>query len=98
MERYFEWDEAKAQANYRKHGVSFKAATRVFDDPLCRTEQDRIENGEYRWQTIGMVGGCLVLLVAHTVHFCNDENDYELIRIISARPATRKERKHYENG
>jgi len=101
MKRYFEWDEAKAQANYRKHGVSFKAATRVFDDPLCRTEQDRIEDGEYRWQTIGMVDGCLVLLVAHTVHFYNNENeydDYEAIRIISARPATRKERRHYENG
>jgi len=49
MERYFEWDEVKAQANYRKHGVSFKAATHVFDDPLYRTEQDRVEGGEYRW-------------------------------------------------
>jgi len=101
MKRYFEWDETKAQANYRKHGVSFKAASQVFDDPLCRTEQDRIEHGEYRWQTIGQVNGCVLLLVAHTVHFYDDENDdnnYELIRIISARPATKQERKHYENG
>jgi len=47
MDRYFEWDEAKAQSNYRKHGISFDVASRVFDDPLCRTEQDRIESGEY---------------------------------------------------
>jgi len=101
MERYFEWDEAKAQENYRKHGVSFKVAAQVFDDPLCRTEQDRIEEGEYRWQTIGMVHNCLLLLVAHTVKFGDDESNdtnFELIRIISARSATRKERKRYENG
>jgi len=101
MERYFEWDEAKAKSNYRKHGVSFKAAIQVFDDPLCRTEQDRIEGGECRWQTLGMVNGCLLLMVAHTIHFFdgkNDENSYELVRIISARPATKKERRIYENG
>jgi len=101
MAKYFEWDEAKAQANHRKHGVSFKAATLVFDDPLCRTEQDRIEGGEYRWQTFGMVNGCLLLMVAHTVFFCDGEDGesgYELVRIISARPATKKERKRYENG
>jgi len=73
----------------------------VFDDPLCRTEQDRIENGEYRWQTLGMANGCLLLMVAHTVFFHDSKNggeSYELVRIISARPATRKERKCYENG
>jgi len=96
MTRYFEWDEAKAQANHRKHGVSFKAAAHVFDDPLCRTEQDRIEGAEYRWQTLGMVNGCLLVLVAHTVSF--DEDGDELIRIISARPATKQERKRYENS
>jgi len=101
MERYFEWDAAKAQSNYRKHGISFDVASRVFDDPLCRTEQDRIENGEYRWQTVGIADGCLLLMVAHTVFFNGGENGneiYELVRIISARPATRKERKRYENG
>jgi len=69
MEKHFEWDEAKAKSNYCKHGVSFKVATQVFDDPLCRTEQDRIEGGEYRWQTLGMVNGCLLLMVAHTAYF-----------------------------
>jgi len=101
MERYFEWDEAKAQSNYRKHGVLFKAATHVFDDPFSITEQDRIEGGEYRWQTIGMVDGCLLLMVAHTVHLDLDENDntcYEVVRLISARRATKQERRRYEHG
>jgi len=101
MERYFEWDETKAQTNYRKHGISFSAAARVFDDPLHYTRQDRIENGEYRWQTIGLVEGCLVLLVAHTLHTeIGDEGDIpcEVIRIISARRATKQERKSYERS
>jgi len=92
MERYFEWDETKAKSNYRKHGISFTMATKVFDDPLCLTEQDCIEGGEYRWQTLGMVNGCLLLMVAHTIAFLDDENEensYELVRIISARPATK---------
>jgi len=99
MDRYFEWDEAKAKANHRKHGVSFRLATQVFSDPLCRTEQDRIQGGEYRWQTLGMTNGVL-LMVAHTVFWDVDEDGsgYELIRIISARPATKKERRLYEYG
>jgi uncharacterized DUF497 family protein len=91
----FEWDESKAQANLKNHHVSFEVATRVFLDPLALEQQDRIENGEYRWQTLGMVGGCLLLLVAHTVR--HDEN-IEIIRIISARKADKKERKNYEEN
>jgi len=93
MEQHFEWDEAKAKSNYRKHGVLFKAATQVFDDPFSIAEQDRIESGEYRWQTIGMADGCLLLTVAHTVHIGMDENSnthYEVVRLISARRATKR--------
>ncbi len=64
---WFEWDEAKAKANERKHGVRFDIAIRVFADPYALTEQDRIEGGELRWQTIGLAGGIVVLLVAHTM-------------------------------
>jgi hypothetical protein len=64
----FLWDEAKNAGNQRKHGVSFDAAKLVFDDPLHVTRQDRIENGEQRWQTVGMAGGVVLLLVAHTWH------------------------------
>lgn len=94
MERYFEWDTKKAESNFRKHGIRFEEAALVFDDPFAVSEQDRIENGEQRWQTIGAVGGCLLLLVAHTVRF----EDVEIVRIISARRVDRKERRLYEHG
>jgi len=96
MERYFEWDEKKAEANHRKHGIRFEEAALVFDDPLAVSERERIENGEERWQTIGMVGGCLLLLVAHAVRL--EDEGAEVIRIISARRVDRKERKRYERG
>jgi uncharacterized DUF497 family protein len=73
--------------------VSFPTATRVFSDPYALMEQDRIENGEERWQTIGVVDGIVMLLVAHTVR---EQDDIEVIRIISARRADRKERRRYE--
>lgn len=63
----FEWDEAKNFANQRKHGVSFEEASQVFHDPLHLSVQDRIEGGEQRWQTLGIVGGLILLTVAHVV-------------------------------
>lgn len=95
MYRKFEWDENKNVINRNKHGVDFQTASFVFDDPNFLSEQDRIVDGEERWQTIGMVGGLVILMVAHTVR--EDENT-EIIRIISARKATSKERKHYEQA
>ncbi len=92
----FSWDDAKNESNQRKHGVSFEAAKLVFDDPLHITRQDRIENGEQRWQTIGLVGGVVLLLVAHA--WCEAESGAEHIRLISARRTTRLERKIYEQG
>ncbi|WP_375624112.1 MULTISPECIES: BrnT family toxin [unclassified Bartonella] len=94
MKIRFEWDETKAKSNLKKHRVSFEIAARVFADPFARVKQDRIENGEYRWQTLGLVDGFLLLLVAHTVH--DDKDGIEVIRIISARRANLKERKRYE--
>ncbi len=63
----FEWDESKNLFNRRKHGVSFEDACQVFRDPLYVSVQDRIEKGEARWQTLGMVEDLLLLMVAHTV-------------------------------
>jgi len=60
MEQYFEWDAVKAAKNLRKHGIQFEKAVAVFDDPYSITEQDRIEGGEYRWQTVGMAGEALL--------------------------------------
>ena len=96
MEQYFEWDDRKAGINYRKHGIRFEEAALVFNDPLSVSKQDRITDGEQRWQTIGMIGNRSLLLVVHTVRFEN--NDVEIIRIISARCVDRKERRRYERG
>jgi uncharacterized DUF497 family protein len=96
MKTLFDWSPAKAESNLKKHGVSFETATRVFADPFAMVAQDRIENAEHRWQTLGIVDGYLLLLVAHTVQ--NDEDGSEIIRIISARRAEPKERKRYEKN
>lgn len=88
------WDEAKNRRNQHKHGVSFETAQLVFADPHHVSIQDRFEGGEERWQTLGLVGGVVVLLVAHTTY--EDDNDEEVIRIISARKATQRERLRYE--
>ena len=63
----FTWDEAKNRSNRKKHKVSFETAARVFDDPFHLSVQDRVEDGEERWQTLGLVDGVTLLLVAHTV-------------------------------
>jgi uncharacterized DUF497 family protein len=63
----FTWDEQKNRGNQRKHGISFETAARVFLDPLHITRQNRIAEGEERWQSIGRVDGVLLVLVAYSV-------------------------------
>ncbi|NCA90537.1 MAG: BrnT family toxin [Gammaproteobacteria bacterium] len=89
------WDPIKNRINQRKHRLSFEVAQHVFDDPLHLSRHDRVENGERRWQTLGMVGGVTLLMVAHT--FTEAEGE-EIIRIVSARKADRSERRIYEQG
>lgn len=89
----FAWDPAKAATNLAKHGVAFEDAALVFEDPFQRSRQDRHEGSEERWQTLGMVGGLALLVVAHT---WQEADGSELIRIISARRATKQERREYE--
>ena len=94
----FEWDEAKNRANQKKHVVSFKEASQVFRDPLHRSAPDRVEDGERRWTTFGLVGGFAILMVAHTLTEEDAEGaPREVVRIISARRADRSERRRYEN-
>ncbi len=94
----FEWDEAKNLSNQRKHGVCFEDASEVFRDPLFVSLKDRIVDGEQRWQTYGEVDGCLLIMVAHTVKEIDESGQtVEVIRIISARRASRKERQRYED-
>jgi hypothetical protein len=89
----FTWDARKDRLNRHKHRISFDTALHVFDDPYHVTTQDREVDGEPRWQTIGMIGTHNVLLVAHTL---DDEGG--AVRIISARKATRTERRIYAQG
>ena len=89
----FEWDDAKNRSNRLKHSLGFELACRAFDDPFHRSVQDRFVDGEERWQTIGLVHGVMLVLVAHTYH---DDDAGDVIRIISARRATRQERRLYE--
>ncbi len=78
------------------HGVRFEVAGLAFADPFALSVQDRIENGERRWQTLGMVGEHMLLLVAHSVD--QDEDGEELIGITSARKADKKDRKRFEKN
>ena len=91
MATRLEWDENKNRANRAKHAIAFETAALVFEDPNLITRQDREVEGEQRWQTIGYAKG--VLTVAHTAQASGAD---EVIRIVSARRATRGERKLYE--
>jgi uncharacterized DUF497 family protein len=93
LQMRFEWDENKNRENRKKHGVSFEIAMEVFDDPFSLTSQDRMVEGEERLWTLGRVDDLNILVVVHTVM---DERDEEVIRIISARKATPRERAFYE--
>jgi uncharacterized protein len=86
----FEWDESKARANLRKHGVDFADAATMFDDHRAVTVAPD-DPKEERYVTIGMDALGRVLVVAYTIR---DEH----IRIISARRATKRERAGYEQG
>ena len=85
--RNFEWDSDKAKRNKIKHGISFKTATAVFDDPNRIEEFDTLHScDEDRWQVTGMANN--ILFVVYTERF-------DRIRLISAREATEDERRKY---
>ncbi len=88
----FEWDDAKAEANKRKHGVTFTEAMTIFGDPLTLTGYDPDHSdGEDRYISMGLSADGRLLIVSHTDRGVN-------IRIISARVASKPERKEYEDG
>ena len=89
------WDENKNRINQSKHDLSFETAREVFDDPLHISVPERVEDGEQRWLTFGTVAGLVLVAVVHTYR---DDDEVEVVRIISARRATRRERRNYENG
>jgi uncharacterized DUF497 family protein len=90
----FSWDTRKALKNYEKHGVPFEEAATVFGDPEALDWED-LEHvaAERRWKPLGFSAGGRVLLVVYALRRL--ENGTETIRIISARKASRKERRAY---
>jgi len=90
----FEWDEYKSRSNRKKHGASFEAAVKVFVDPLLLLTKDRIVDGEQRWHAIGAVEAA-ILLVVHVYRTESEHGEEETVRIISARPADKRERRRY---
>lgn len=88
----FEWDPAKARINLRKHGVSFEEAETVFyDEHALLLDDPDHSHGEDRFVLLGLSSRFRVLVVVHTYH-----EDDEVIRIISARKATRAEQNGYD--
>ena len=85
----FVWDRDKAVANLRKHGVDFHEAATAFGDPPRSIPDPQHSIGEERWLLVGQSLAGRLVVVAHT------ERGHE-IRIIDARPATRRERQTYE--
>jgi uncharacterized protein len=96
MEFSFEWDANKASSNLAKHGVSFVDAATVLQDALALTVFDAEHSSfEDRWFTLGLSISAQLLAVSHT-YVQTSASDVK-IRLISARPATRQERRSYEN-
>lgn len=86
----FEWDDQKAKQNIAKHGMSFEDARLVFFDPNRITFMDtRFDYGEERWITLGCFHDRVCVVVYTEIQ------DGDIIRIISARKANSRERKHY---
>jgi uncharacterized DUF497 family protein len=92
MSLQFEWEDRKARQNLKKHGVSFEEASTVFSDPLALTIHDPLHSEqEDRFVTLGDSHRRRLLVVVFTDRGAK-------IRIISARTATSRERKDYEEG
>ncbi|MFM7600199.1 MAG: BrnT family toxin [Pseudanabaena sp.] len=84
----FEWDENKNQLNQQKHGIGFEEAKEIFYDTVFTSVSEKIDYGEIREISIGRIQSVLIVAVVHT-----DRNGK--VRIISARKATPKERRKY---
>lgn len=91
----FEWGELKNKANIKKHGIAFTEAEEIFDDPFQINVLDkRFSYSEERWITLGVSQKGKLIVVGHLYDILPDGE--EIIRIITARAATKKEKERYE--
>jgi len=89
------WDSNKALSNVQKHGIPFALAASVLLDPLALTQFDAVHSDdEERWFTLGLASDGRLMAITHTHHVIDEETF--LVRLISARIATRHERQQYE--
>ena len=94
MRYEFDWDPVKARQNLKKHGVSFERAARIFLDPFAISIFDeKHSESEDRWITIGSEANEVLLVVVHA--FRNIDTENSLVRVISARKATKEEAQQY---
>jgi len=93
----FEWDPSKARSNLKKHGVAFERAATIFHDPhaLSLFDQEHSQTDD-RWITMGRDRSGVLLVIHHT--YAELAKGSTLIRIFSARRATKKETRQYERG
>lgn len=92
LQLVFEWDEAKAKANVAKHGVDFEETRTIFNDPWLLTYEDlHHSDHEQRYLSLGISVSGRLLLAVHT-------EEREIIRLISCRKATSRERRSYEEA
>lgn len=89
---HFEWDTRKAEVNWRKHGVRFEVAAHIFADPNILDIEEGNDHGEIRFRAIGEALG-RIFFVSYTSF---EENGREVIRIISARKASKGEYRAYQ--
>jgi len=87
----FEWDEAKNRSNIRKHGIDFSDAIDIFDHPYLSACDDTGDYGEERWRAIGWMKALLGVVVY-------TERQGDVVRVISARKATKREVSGYEKN
>lgn len=87
----FEWDDHKNKRNIENHGIRFEDAIKIFDRPVLTNIDSRTDYGETREISLGLLHGIVVVMVVHT-----ERNGRT--RIISARKATKKERRRYEEA
>jgi uncharacterized DUF497 family protein len=93
----FEWDDTRAESNLAKHGVDFWEAMTVLRDPLLMTRfDDEHSEDEERWVSLGRASSGKLLLVVHT--FTATGPNTALVRLVSARLPTKREREQYEQS
>lgn len=84
----YEWDDDKNRKNVEKHGIDFETAKRIFDSPIVSRRDERKDYNEIRYVSIGIIDQIALIVVVHT-------SRQGRIRLISARPASRRERRIY---